>query len=455
MNRKESKKRAVMTAVIMGFMVFAFMPLASADVKSFSVTPSTGIAGAVDSYNVLVTTDGVTSIHITIPAGFIAVTPMSGGKEIARVEFWNTSKGDYYGYATITSNSDYENKVDVYSEMQVGGDEFGYGPTPRDVNYNPGEFTSFEVKVNDGIAWANITLPTEKEEGWINITIDCESLDLLQDVHIAIKQFVRNPLTKGNYDFIADGETSTVTITEVEGRGIVYNNGLWYVDTTGNHVADQVFWFEPDGIPLIGNFGSEDTVVVKAPDGKYKWFVDTTGDHVADKVFVYGDAPPGSIPLVGDINQDGTDDVAVVSVDDGGNYKWSVDTDDDQDTDLTFRYGFEGAIPLVGDIDQDGKDDIAVVKAYDGNYRWFVDTNGEDGGYAADTKFWYGFAGAIPLVGDINWDGTDDIAVVGEYGGNYKWYVDINFDKFADQPYWFGFDPSIPLAGPISPAESG
>jgi hypothetical protein len=59
------------------------------------------------------------------------------------------------------------------------------------------------------------------------------------------------------------------------------------------------------------------------------------------------------------------------------------------------------------------------------------------------------------LVGDINWDGTDDIAVVGEYGGNYKWYVDINFDKFADQPYWFGFDPSIPLAGPISPAESG
>jgi hypothetical protein len=338
MNRKESKKIAVMTAVIMGFMVFAFMPLASADVKSFSVTPSTGIAGAVDSYNVLVTTDGVTSIHITIPAGFIAVTPMSGGKEIARVEFWNTSKGDYYGYATITSNSDYENKVDVYSEMQVGGDEFGYGPTPRDVNYNPGEFTSFEVKVNDGIAWANITLPTEKEEGWINITIDCESLDLLQDVHIAINQFVRNPLIAKDY---------------------------WYVDTTGNHVADQVFWFEPDGIPLIGNFGSEDTVVVKAPDGKYKWFVDTTGDHVADKVFVYGDAPPGSIPLVGDINQDGTDDVAVVSVDDGGNYKWSVDTDDDQDTDLTFRYGFEGAIPLVGDIDQDGKDDIAVVKAYD------------------------------------------------------------------------------------------
>jgi hypothetical protein len=60
MNRKEGKKIAVMAAVIVGLMMFAFMPLASATVTSFTVTPSTGIAGAVDSYNALVTTDGVT-----------------------------------------------------------------------------------------------------------------------------------------------------------------------------------------------------------------------------------------------------------------------------------------------------------------------------------------------------------------------------------------------------------
>jgi hypothetical protein len=86
MNRKEGKKVAVMAALIMGFMVIAFLPLASAEVTSFTVTPGTGIAGAVDSYNVLVTTTGVTSIDITIPAGFLAVAPTTGGVEIARVE---------------------------------------------------------------------------------------------------------------------------------------------------------------------------------------------------------------------------------------------------------------------------------------------------------------------------------------------------------------------------------
>jgi uncharacterized protein YraI len=71
MNRRESKKIVVMAAIIVGFMVIAFMPFASATVTSFTVTPSTGLAGAVDSYNALVTTDGVTKINITIPAGFM------------------------------------------------------------------------------------------------------------------------------------------------------------------------------------------------------------------------------------------------------------------------------------------------------------------------------------------------------------------------------------------------
>jgi hypothetical protein len=70
MNRKENKKIAVMAAVIMGFMVIAFMPLASAGVTSFTVSPATGTAGAVASYDVFVITDGVTSINITMPAGF-------------------------------------------------------------------------------------------------------------------------------------------------------------------------------------------------------------------------------------------------------------------------------------------------------------------------------------------------------------------------------------------------
>ena len=456
MNRKEGKKIAVMAALIMGFMVIAFMPLAAATVTSFTVTPSTGVAGAVDSYDVLVTTDGVTTINITIPEGFIAVTPQSGGMEIASVKFWNSSTRAYYGYATFMVNiANPATKMDIYCEF--GGVT---ATSTQPVDYTPGETTEFTsgFECVDNNSFAILTLPTETQKGSINITINCSDCPSfsetwrLDDVVIAIKQFVRNPLTAGDYLFSADGEDETVTITAAGGRGIVFDEGRWFVDTEGNHVADEDFWFGFAGAtPLIGNFGSEDTAVVYAYNGNYKWFVDTTSDHEADQEFWFG--VEGSTPLVGDINQDGTDDIAFVLAI-GENLKWFVDTTGDRNADLEFWFGFEGAIPLVGDINQDGTDDIAVVGAY-GNYKWFVDTTGATGGHVADQEFWYGFEGSTPLVGDIDWNGTDDIAVVNAYDGNYLWFVDTDFDKTADQEYWFGFEGSIPLAGPISPAESG
>ena len=448
MNRKEGKKIAVLAAVIMGFMLFAFMPMASANggVTGFTVTPGTGIAGAVDSYTALVTTTGVTTINIAIPAGFIAVTPQSGGMEIASVDFWNSSTKAYYGHATITANiADPATNVDIYCEF--GGDKI---TTTQPVSYTAGATNTFESGFPSDTSSAIIKLPTETENGSIEITINCTAFQL-DDVMIAIKQFVRNPLTAGDYDFFADGVKETVSITAPGGRGIVFDDdiGRWFVDTEGNHVADKVFMYGfPGAIPLIGDFGSEDTAVVGKLLGHYLWFVDTTGNHEADEVFWYGVASAGSTPLVGDIDQDGTDDIAVVNVV-AGHYLWSVDTTGDHVVDLIFWYGFDGATPLVGDINQDGTDDIAVVNAYGENYRWFVDTNGATGGHVADLEFWYGFKGSTPLVGDINWDGTDDIAVVNAYVGNYRWFVDTNFEKTADLEYWFGFEGSIPLAGEI------
>ena len=71
-----------------------------------------------------------------------------------------------------------------------------------------------------------------------------------------------------------------------------------------------------------------------------------------------------------------------------------MDTNGDHLADDVFGYGFAGATPLVGDINQDGTDDIAVFSAP----LWFVDTNGD---HIADDVFGYGFAGATPIVGNI------------------------------------------------------
>jgi hypothetical protein len=122
------------------------MPAASATVTSFTVTPDTGIAGAVQSYSAYVITDGVTSINITIPAGFIAVQPVMGGVEIARVDFYNSSTKAYYGHATITANdTNPTTKVDIYWEL--GGDAI---TTTQNVDYAAGATNTFESPFGDG-----------------------------------------------------------------------------------------------------------------------------------------------------------------------------------------------------------------------------------------------------------------------------------------------------------------
>jgi hypothetical protein len=166
-----------------------------------------------------------------------------------------------------------------------------------------------------------------------------------------------------------------------------YSNGLWFVDTTGDHAADVVFLYgAPGHVPLVGDVnqdGSEDVVIFR----NGWWFVDTTGNHIADMVFLYG--APDHVPVVGDINQDGLDDTAVFR-----NGWWFVDTTGNHIADQVFLYGAPGHVPVVGDIDQDKTDDTVIFS--DG--WWFVDTTGN---HIADQVFLYGAPGSVPLVGDI------------------------------------------------------
>jgi hypothetical protein len=162
-----------------------------------------------------------------------------------------------------------------------------------------------------------------------------------------------------------------------------------------------------------------------------RWFVDTDGDHVADESFWYGIA--GDIPLVGDINQDGTDDTIIFR-----NGKWFVDMTGDHVADESFWYGIGGDVPLVGDINQDGKDDTIIFR----NGKWYVDT---DYNHVADERFWYGTADDVPLVGDMNQDERDDTIIF----RNGKWYVDTDYNHVADESFWYGTAGDKPVVGDI------
>jgi fermentation-respiration switch protein FrsA (DUF1100 family) len=211
----------------------------------------------------------------------------------------------------------------------------------------------------------------------------------------------------------------------------IFRNGMWCVDTTGNHIADLVFGYGiPGDIPLVGDMnrdGTDDTAIFR----NGMWCVDTTGNHIADLVFGYGIA--GDVPLVGDIDQDGTDDTAIFR-----NGMWCVDTTGNHIADQVFGYGIPGDIPLVGDIDQDGTDDIAIFR----NGMWCVDTTGN---HIADLVFGYGIAGDVPLVGDINRDGTEDIGIF----RNGIWCVDTTGNRIADLVFGYGIPGDVPLVGNI------
>jgi hypothetical protein len=418
MNRKEGKKIAVMAAVIVGLMMFAFMPLAS-----------TGLAGAVDSYNMLVTTDGVSEINITIPKGFIAVAPTTGGVLLAEVNFWNSTIKAYYGHATITSNdTNWTEQVKVYCEFL--GDSM---ESVQNVNYTAGATTTIESNFTSDTSTAIIELPTEDADGSIKISINCTEFQL-DDVMIAIKQCVRNPTAK-SYEFIADGESAWVDITGPSGRGIVFRDGVWFVDRNGDHIADVVFNYGTTGdVPLV--WGANRVAIFN----NGKWTVKDIGDLQPDLVFYYGIGE--DVPLVGDMNRDGIVDIAVFR-----NGTWFVHTSVATITsyspvgvDLEFPYGIGEDVPLVGDMNRDGTDDIAVFR----NGTWFIDITGF---HAVDRTIPYGIPGDEPLVGDFDRDGIDDIAVFRDG----IWYVDITGLGILPPTfkYTYGIVGDVPLVGII------
>jgi hypothetical protein len=82
--------------------------------------------------------------------------------------------------------------------------------------------------------------------------------------------------------------------------GINLNILVIYIEICGMwDVADLVFCYGIAGdVPLVGDFNkdeSDDIAIFR----NGIWCVDTTGNHIADLVFCYGIA--GDVPLVGDI----------------------------------------------------------------------------------------------------------------------------------------------------------
>ncbi len=170
------------------------------------------------------------------------------------------------------------------------------------------------------------------------------------------------------------------------------------LDLNHNGVADFSSYTNvtSNGLPVAGDFdpnhpGDE----IGLFDGN-KWYLDNNGDNVLN---VGSDTSIATsmhgIPIVGDVNGDGADDLITY---DSGSDTFYIDLNRDGTVDDTIKFGIPDFVerPVAGDLNQDGVDDLGLWvagsadKIGEGKAEWYFllsDRIGTGQGTAASVLF--------------------------------------------------------------------
>ena len=179
----------------------------------------------------------------------------------------------------------------------------------------------------------------------------------------------------------------------------------------GAHGGDFHARFTVDSRPEIATYLGDGT-----------WYVDLNGNGIFDQdntdptnrdiVWKFGTF--GDLPVTGDWNDDGYDEIGVLGKR-GGKDFFFLDLDRngafDPAVDASFEFQMQGAgngAPIAGDWDGDGSDEVAALK---GN-SWFIDDTGAAYSPALalinSTRISTSMRG-LPIAGDWDGDGDDNV----------------------------------------------
>ena len=205
-----------------------------------------------------------------------------------------------------------------------------------------------------------------------------------------------------------------------------------------------------DDMILAGDFsglGFDQVVAVRPFAGALQWLGDTDRDTDQEYLFRFGLSD--FTPLIADMNGDGIDDaIAVDTTTVSGLNEWYIHygvpganpfpTDDSTvGVDATFSFGLNAThVPRVGDISGDGRADAISVDDDGTNFDWYI-SNAAAGAtpYPNNTPTVlsisttindYGANNDVPVVGDWDNDGDDNIGVVDENTTPSTWNLDTN-----------------------------
>ncbi|WIX88951.1 FG-GAP-like repeat-containing protein [Amycolatopsis sp. DG1A-15b] len=213
--------------------------------------------------------------------------------------------------------------------------------------------------------------------------------------------------------------------------------------TTARSAGD----FTGDGKDDIATFtrGTAGDAFAAASDGTR--FVGTTQQWNDNLAF------DTEIPLSGDFNGDGKDDIATFTRGTAGD-AFAAASDGTRFVGTTQQWNdnlaFDTEIPLSGDFNGDGKVDAIVFKRGTSGDVVVALSDGTKFGTPALWHDYFGIQAEVPAVGDFNGDGKDDIAlfVRGTAGDVYVALSDGT--KFGTSALWhgdFGFNDEQPAVG--------
>jgi hypothetical protein len=238
--------------------------------------------------------------------------------------------------------------------------------------------------------------------------------------------------------------------------------GYWHIDANGDGVlndcsVDGCYLFgKKKDLPLAGDWNGDGLTELGVYRPKKRTvFLDRDADNAmggakADPRIKFG-SEPGDLPVAGDWNGDGVDEIGFFRPADG---QWLLDLNgngrfDGCDRDGCFTFGKSADRPVVGDWDGDGVSEIGVFRPATGE--WFLDLNGNGAldDCATDVCAVFGGSGDLPVPGDWDGDGVSDLGVFRP--ATAEWFLDLDGDRQwggcgTDGCHRFGTGEDLPVA---------
>ena len=198
--------------------------------------------------------------------------------------------------------------------------------------------------------------------------------------------------------------------------------------------------FVPDGIPVAftrtggtGSYAPQNGNLSRGSNSTS--FMPSGAGTSTITATVDGETVSTGITVTGTSSRAGIFRNGLWDLDYNGNFAWDG-------SDKSFTIGQASDIPITGDWNNDGKDEVGIFRSG----TWALDFNGNGAWDAGDKAFVIGQAGDVPVIGDWNGNGNDSIGIYRnglwglDYNDNYAW-------DGADKAFYLGTTGDKPVVG--------